>query len=166
MPLPERYRPIVGTAVLGAGAIGVPGAFSTGLDVGAMGTLWSSMIFAIAKESGHPLDMALCTKLAMSVTTGAGTYLSGSKVATWVFHLIPGAGTGAAIALNSFGNAFYTYTLGCAFVKLFDEDGFDLKSTAEFASRALSLMACFPTLSTVSDMIDLIRTGGGWVDFV
>jgi hypothetical protein len=163
MPIPQQYRPIIRNSVLGAGVIGVPGAFSAGLDVGAMGTLWTTMTVAIAKESGHEVDAAFASKLALATLSGVGSYLGGSKVATWAFHLIPGAGTVAAIALNTTGNAFYTYLLGCALVKMFDEEGFGLKDTAALAGQLLSIMALFPTLSSYWDMIDLLRGGTNWV---
>lgn len=53
MAVPMKYRRIVGAAAKAAGAIGVPGAFSFGLDVAVMGTIWAAMIFAVAERSSH-----------------------------------------------------------------------------------------------------------------
>ena len=89
---PTRYHSIVKKAALAAGALGVPGAFSFGLDISGMSGIWIAMTLAIAKESGHEIDQAFAAKFIAAVTAGVAGYVGGSKVATTLLHLIPGAG--------------------------------------------------------------------------
>lgn len=72
MAIPARYQPAIQTACLSAGAIGVPGAFSAGLDISAMAGIWSTMMVAIAMESGHKIDTVFAGKVAAAVAAGVG----------------------------------------------------------------------------------------------
>ena len=156
MAVKQKYRGIVRTATMSAGAIGVPGAFSFGADVAAMSTIWVSMIIAISEKSGHKVNGAYAAKLASCVLAGVGAYVGGSKIAMKLLHLIPVAGTLSAIGVNSLLNGLYTYKLGHAISNLFDKGRLDLSDGAVAAATILSLVTCIPTPGEMSDVVVLI----------
>ena len=157
MAISNKYRSTVRKATLAAGAIGVPGAFSFGADVAAMSTTWIAMIKSIANKSGHAIDNAYAVKLAGAVLAGVGAYVGGSKIAMKFLHLIPGAGTLAAIGVNSSLNALFTYKMGHALSKTFDQKGLDSSNATEMTCMLLSLVACLPTFHEFNDLYHLMR---------
>jgi uncharacterized protein (DUF697 family) len=153
--VPDKYRGIVGAGAKAAGAIGVPGAFSFGLDVTVMGVIWTSMVLAIAEKSQHKVDKAFAIKLTTGVLAGVAAYVGGSKLAMKLLHLIPVAGSLAAIGVNSSLNYLFTYKFGNAMAKLFDKGTFDTSDTQEVIITLLTLVAAIPAVDEVGDMIQL-----------
>ena len=155
MSIAKQYRPVVGAAAKAAAAIGVPGAFSFGLDVVGMGAIWAGMIREIAQRSNHKIDKHFAKKVAFGVSAGAGAYIGGSKIAMKLLHLIPGAGTLAAIGVNSFMNFLFTYKLGNGLSKMFDKGTFDDNDVAEAVIVLLGIVAVLPSLGEMHDMYAL-----------
>ncbi|MEM7370674.1 MAG: DUF697 domain-containing protein [Bacteroidota bacterium] len=156
MAVPKKYRQIVRTGTVAAGGIGVPGAFSFGADIAAMSTTWIAMILSIADKSGHRMNNVYASKLCASVLSGVGAYVGGSKIAMKLLHLIPAAGTLAAIGVNSLLNALFTYKMGHALSRLFDKGDFDEGDIADMAATLLTLVACFPTAGEIADFTSLM----------
>jgi hypothetical protein len=155
MAIPKEYRGIVGTGARAAGVAGVPGAFSFGLDVIAMGSIWTAMIIAIAGKSNHKIDKAFAAKITSGVLAGVAAYLTGSKIAMKIFHFIPGIGTLSAIGINSSLNYLFTYKFGSAIVRLFSTGQF---STLEIGIAVMSILCIvikIPTWNEASDMVAL-----------
>jgi len=155
MAVKKQYRPIVGAASKAAGIIGVPGAFSFGLDVTVMSGIWAAMIISICAKSNHKVDKTFALKIATGVLSGVAAYVGGSKIAMKLLHLIPGAGSIAAIGVNSTLNYLFTYKLGHAFSNLFDRGEFDDEDVKGLVMTLLTLVAAFPTLDEIGDMASL-----------
>lgn len=155
MSIAKQYRPVVGAAAKAAAAIGVPGAFSFGLDVVGMGTIWAAMIREIAQRSGHEVDMQYAKKIACGIAAGAGAYIGGSKLAMKLLHLIPGAGTLAAIGVNSFMNFLFTYKLGHGLSKMFEKGSYDDSDAAQAVIVLLGVVAVLPSWGEMHDMYAL-----------
>jgi uncharacterized protein (DUF697 family) len=155
MAIPDEHRGIVGAAARAAGVIGVPGAFSFGLDVGAMGVIWAGMIGAIAAKSNHEINKEFAVKVATGVATGVGAYVVGSKIAMGLLNFIPFAGTLTAIGINSVLNYLFTYKLGNVITKLFAEGESDVADMEHLIVTVASMVGAFPSAREVSDMLKL-----------
>ena len=154
---PVQYHPIIKTAAAAAGALGVPGAFSFGLDIAGMSGIWITMTLAIASESRHEIDRAYATKLIAAVTAGVAGYVGGSKVATTLLHLIPGAGTAAAIGVNSALDFLYTWRLGCTLAKLFDKPDFVATDARRLALDIAHVIGPVPTIKELLAISRVMR---------
>ncbi|HXO27227.1 MAG TPA: hypothetical protein VOA80_07785 [Thermoanaerobaculia bacterium] len=157
MSVKTQYREIVRNGTLSAGAVGLPGAFSFGLDVSAMTGIWIAMMIAVADRSAHRSDRVFAAKVVASVLAGVGAYVGGSKIAVTLLHLIPGAGTLAAMGVNSGLNALFTYKFGHAISNLFDKGTFDGGDATAAAATVLTLVACLPNLDELSDFLSMLK---------
>ena len=155
MSIAKQYRPVVGAAAKAAAAIGVPGAFSFGLDVVGMGAIWAGMIREIAHQSVHKIDNHYAKKVACGIAAGAGAYVGGSKLAMKLLHLIPGAGTLAAIGVNCFMHFLFTYKLGHGISKMFKKGSFDDYDAAQAVIVLLGVVAVLPSVGEMQDMYAL-----------
>lgn len=160
---PVKYQSIVKSSATAAGAVGVPGAFSFGLDVTAMSGIWIAMTLAIARESSHDVDRAFATKLVAAVTAGVAGYVGGSKVATTLLHLIPGAGSVAAMGVNSALDFLYTWRLGSALANLFDKPDF---VAGDIGSMAWNIVQVIGPLPTFREIVGIARILRGNIDSV
>ncbi len=113
------------------------------------------MLVSIANRSGHDIDGAFAAKFISTVGAGAIAYYGGCKAATWLFHLIPGAGTLTAMGISSALNALFTYKFGAAVSNQFDRADFDLNDAAVAAASILAVLCTFPTLDDIKGLIDL-----------
>ena len=158
MSVKSEYRGIIRKGVAAATAAGPLGAFAGPFDAGAVGGIWTTMLISIAKRSGHSIDGAFASKFVSTVGAGAVAYYGGCKAATWLFHLIPGAGTLAAMGVSSALNAIFTYKFGAAVSELFDKAEFELKDAAGMATSVLGLMCTFPSINEIKDLINIRNT--------
>jgi uncharacterized protein (DUF697 family) len=138
-----------------AGAVGVPGAFSFGLDVSVMAGIWSTMLMEIAKRSGRKVSQDFGVKLVTGVLAGVAAYVGGSKLAMKLLHLIPGAGTLAAIGVNSLLNLFFTWRFGNAMAKLFERGAFDAEDFGDIVAYTLAILTPFPTPGALGEMVSV-----------
>ncbi len=155
MEVKSQYRGIIKKGVTTATAAGPLGAFAGPFDAGAIGAIWSTMLVSIAKQSGHNIDGAFVSKFITTVGAGALAYYGGCKAATWLFHLIPGAGTLAAMGVSSALNAIFTYKFGATVSNLFDKAEFDLVDATTAATTVLSMMCTFPNMNEIRDLLDI-----------
>jgi hypothetical protein len=158
MAVKAQYREIVRNGTLTAGAAGLPGAFSFGLDVSVMSGIWIAMMIAISSESAHRTDKIFATKLVSGVLAGVAAYVGGSKIAVGLLHLIPGAGSLAAMGVNSGMNALYTYKFGHAMSNLFDKGNFDEGDVTAAIAAVLTLVACIPSFDEISDFVSMVKS--------
>jgi uncharacterized protein (DUF697 family) len=157
MAVKTEYREIVRRGTLSAGAVGVPGAVSFGLDVTAMTGIWTAMLIAIADKSAHRTDKVFAAKVVAGVLAGVGAYLTGSKIAVGLLNLIPGAGTLAAMGVNSGLNALFTYRFGHAMSSLFDKGTFDTSDAASATATVLTVIVGLPSLNEISDFVSMLK---------
>jgi hypothetical protein len=158
MAVPSRFTKIVGGASAAAGAVGVPGAFSFGSDVIVLKGIWVTGILLICSEAKVKLTKKEALQLATAGLVGAATFVAGSKIAAKLFHLIPGPGTLAAIGINSFLDAFFTYSFLRSVAKImekYDEEHLAL----EAVKSGLSLFSIMTFFDDVKDMNDCIAQG-------
>lgn len=141
-----KYQDIVTTAVRASAAAGVPGAFTAGADIAGLTLVWGGMMVAIAERSGHELDRSMAVKVAASAITSIAAYATGIKLATKAFHLIPGAGTVAAIGISAGLNMLFTLRFAKVVIDNFDKPGLDLPELGTRLSRDLVAMLSFSTL--------------------
>ena len=155
--VPAQYQSIVRKSAMAAAAVGIPGAFSFGLDVTAMSGIWITMTLAVAKESGHDVDQAFVTKPVAGVASGTAGYIGGSKVATTLLHIIPGAGSMAAMSVNSALDFLYTWRLGSALADLFDRPDFAPSDAARMARNIAGAIGVLPTYGELRSIIRILR---------
>lgn len=62
---------------------------------------------------------------------GMGGYSLGCKTATKLFHLIPGAGTLAAMGLSSLQNIIFTYRFAITLSRIFKQGSVDYDTLAD-----------------------------------
>ena len=155
MAIRKEHRGIVGAAAKAAGLIGVPGAFSFGLDATAMTGIWAAMIVALGAKSNHQVDKIFAAKLATGILTGIAAYVTGSKIAMKLLHLIPGAGSIAAMGVNGTLNYVFTYRVGHSISNLFAKGSYDEADMKVLLTTVLSLVGSKATLAEITDMATL-----------
>src|SRR5262245_32515795 len=157
MPVKEQYREVVGAASKAAGLVGIPGAFSFGLDVSVVGGIWAAMIVALGAKSNHKVDKVFAFKLATGVLAGVAAYVGGSKLAMKLLHMIPGAGSIAAMGVNGALNYMFTYRIGRTISNLFDKGTYDEADVTSLVATVLSLVPRgVLTLDEIIDMATLV----------
>jgi hypothetical protein len=158
MSVPNRFRSIVGGASLAAGAVGVPGAFAFGADVPVLIGIWASGAALIVDEAGGSFSKEDLVPLATATVTGTATFIAGSKLAAKLFHLVPGPGTLAAIGVNSFLDAFFTYRFLRAVAKVYDQRDPE-EITYQMLMNCISLFSAWTFLDDIKDMKECMEAG-------
>ncbi|MER7565310.1 hypothetical protein ACGFWE_27825 [Streptomyces sp. NPDC048523] len=136
----DQHSDTIECAAVAAGAIGVPGVYSFGLDVSVVSGIWVGMLMKIAEDSGHPIDGAYAMKVATAVASSVAGYVAGSKVFIQIARWFPGMGTAAAMSVNVTLNYVYTKRLGKAFAGFFDHSDFELLDAAELVLILIPLI--------------------------
>jgi uncharacterized protein (DUF697 family) len=159
--IPPKYRPAVATAIKAATAAGVPGAFSAGADVAGLAVIWGALTMAIADKSGHPIDRGFAANIAGSAIASVTSYCVGIKIAGKLFHIIPGAGTVAAIGISSSLNALFTLKFGQVLVKAFDKPTLDVPElTTTVTIDVLKLFSLWSVPADVAEALELATSFG------
>ena len=87
----------------------------------------------------------------LTALLGLGGYYAGCKMATKLFHLIPGAGTLLAMGISSLANVIFTYRFALALTRIFKAPKIDLKNLAK------TIITVFAgTINAVQNVIDII----------
>lgn len=132
---------IIQAAVVAAAATGplvvlpVPGA-----DALPMAGIATTMMIAIARQTGHAVDATTGKKVVLAVIAQAGSYWVNVKAFNWLVAKFPGIGWVAGSAANSLLNGAFMVWLGYAFIDLFKRDHvevIDLASHLEFLQDAM-----------------------------
>ena len=151
MEIPKKMREDVKFAILEAGAFGPIGAFSTVADVGAIATVWGYLLFKYTKQYGYKLEKDDAVKICTTALLGLGGYYAGCKMATKLFHIIPGAGTLLAMGISSLANVIFTYRFALALTRIFKSPKIDMKNLAK------TIITVFAgTINAVQNVIDII----------
>ena len=151
MEIPKNMREDVKFAILEAGAFGPIGAFSTVADVGAIATVWGYLLFKYTKQYGYKLEKDDAVKICTTALLGLGGYYAGCKMATKLFHIIPGAGTLLAMGISSLANVIFTYRFALALTRIFKSPKIDMKNLAK------TIITVFAgTINAVQNVIDII----------
>ena len=151
MEIPKNMREDVKFAILEAGAFGPIGAFSTVADVGAIATVWGYLLFKYTKQYGYKLEKDDAVKICTTALLGLGGYYAGCKMATKLFHIIPGAGTLLAMGISSLANVIFTYRFALALTRIFKSPKIDMKNLAK------TIITVFAgTINAVQNVIDIV----------
>lgn len=123
----QDYDDIIRKAVAAAAATG-PLAMSPipATDTVAVAGIWTTMMIAIARRTGHSLDVETAKKVVLAVIVQATAYWTGSKTLTWIIAKFPGIGWVTGSATNSVLNVAFTVWLGYALIDLFEREDFEL----------------------------------------
>lgn len=151
MEIPKKMRDDVKFAIVEAGAFGPIGAFSTAADVAAIAGVWGYLLFKYTKQYGYKLEKEDAVKICTTALLGMGGYYAGCKLATKLFHLIPGAGTLLAMGISSLANVIFTYRFALALTRIFKAPKIDLKNLAK------TIITVFAgTINAVQNIIDIV----------
>lgn len=132
---------IIHAAVVAAAATGplvvlpVPGA-----DALPIAGIATTMMIAIARQTGHTVDAATGKKVVLAVVAQAGSYWMNVKAFNWLVAKFPGIGWVAGSGANSLLNAAFMVWLGYAFIDLFEREDvevIDLGSHLGFLQEAM-----------------------------
>ena len=158
MAVPEKFRDIVGAGAAAAGALGVPGAFAFGADVPVLMGIWATGALMISKRAGFQTSEEQVKGLVTSSLGGLALYLTGAKLASKLFHLLPGPGTLAAIGVNSSLNALFTYRFLRSVAKVYDD--FDNEEiNFQIAINTLTDLLPWVILDDIHDMYRCMSEG-------
>ena len=137
MEIPSALRADVKLAVFEAGILGPIGAFSSIADVASIAGWWGFLLVQYSKYYGIQLDLEAAKKVCSTALLGMGGYYLGCKTATKLFHLIPGAGTLAAMGISSLQNVIFTYRFAVTLTRIFRE------GTVSFDTLSNSIIGMF-----------------------
>lgn len=134
-----------------AAALGVPGAFTPGLDtVGVAGT-WAAMMCVIANKANRELDRPTSLKLMAAILSAGAGYLGGSKVFTFALNFIPGLGQLGAIGINSLLNFIYTIRLGKFIAEQMEKPDFDTDDWSNLVPEIAAVVFVAPSFTEIKE---------------
>ncbi len=153
MEIPEGLRADVKLAVFETGVLGPIGAFSTTADIASIAGWWGYLLVQYSRHYGVQLDGETAKKICSTALLGMGGYYLGCKTATKLFHLIPGAGTLAAMGMSSLQNIIFTYRFAVTLTRIFSKGSVDFDTLADtvkymFAGTAIG----FLTIKNIWDL--------------
>lgn len=152
--IPYEYRDYTALALIASAGFGPIGSISTAADVASIGGVWGTLTYKMVKESGVYMDKEAAKKLSVSVLTGVLGYYGGCKMATRLFHMIPGAGTLMAMGVSSLANILFTYRYALVLSTILEE-GISLDSIADAAPTIISMM--MGSIFVISDIPRIIK---------
>ncbi|MBR1969096.1 MAG: hypothetical protein IKA17_01940 [Clostridia bacterium] len=143
-----------------AGFAGPIGAFSTIADVTALGSVWGGLFYTLASNRGLPIDKNQAIKICETILLGSAAYYIGCKAAVKFFHLIPGAGTLAAMGISSFENIVFTYRFALAVSQVLEMDEFkkgEWKKLGTVISSAFSGNDLHHAAIPINDTAEIVK---------
>lgn len=136
-------------------AAAVPGAFVPIIDIGVVGGVWLAMMTDIAEEHHVSFDNSPL-HFAGTIAAGIGTYIAGSRLATWGITATLTVFTGGLAifvlpsAMNAAFTAYYTYSVGMTMDRVFSNiDGSE--ATDEIAMQILRAVRHVPSISELHE---------------
>ena len=146
MEIPCALRSDVKLAILETGLLGPIGAFSTVADVASIGGWWGYLLVKYSKYYGMEMDKEAAKKICSTAILGMGGYYLGCKTATRLFHMIPGAGTIAAMGMSALQNIIFTYRFAVTLSRIFAKGNVNVDTLVDaikcmFAGTGMGLMS-------------------------
>lgn len=137
-------------------AYGPAGAFFTAVDVGGLALVWGGLFYTLTSNRGLSIDKNLATEICKSTILGAGAYYVGCKTATKFFHLIPLAGTLAAMGISALTNIVFTYRFALSLSEALETDESKRNDWKNISNRILSSFVGNGAKSDVADICDIM----------
>jgi len=146
MEIPCALRSDVKLAILETGLLGPIGAFSMVADVASIGGWWGYLLVKYSKYYGMEMDKEAAKKICSTAILGMGGYYLGCKTATRLFHMIPGAGTIAAMGMSALQNIIFTYRFAVTLSRIFAKGNVNVDTLVDaikcmFAGTGMGLMS-------------------------
>lgn len=153
MEIPYALRSGVKLAIFETGALGPIGAFSSTADIASIAGWWGYLLVKYSNYYELPLDKETAKKICSTTLLGMGGYYLGCKTATKLFHLIPGAGTIAAMGISALQNIIFTYRFAVTLTRIFSSGNIDYDTLGDsikymFAGTATGFLS-------VKDIVNL-----------
>lgn len=153
MEIPYTLRADAKLTIAETGLLGPIGAFSSVADIASIAGWWGYLLVQYAKYYGMTLDKEDAKKICSTALLGMGGYYLGCKTASKLFHLIPGAGSLAAMGISSLQNIIFTYRFAITLTRIFSNGNLDYDTLVEsikfmFAGVAIGI-------ASVKDIVEL-----------
>ncbi len=145
----KKHEKAIYTAAYAAGAAGIPGAFIPTLDITVVGGAWATMTVSIANKSGRKLDKDTAFKLCSTILAGGAAYIGGTKILTYLFHMIPGLGTMGAVGINSLLNFLYTFRMGRFIAMQMEKADFNTEDFASMIPEITAMVFAMPSMAEI-----------------
>jgi hypothetical protein len=160
MTVSEEHKGIVKKAVVSAAGVGLPGIVAPTLDTAGVASVWTIMVGALAKKSGHNVDAKLIAKLITGALASVASYQLGSKILTWLavplILTFPVAGIPAVVGLNGVLNAIFTYRLGVFLSEQLTRSDFTTRDFIGLSQRIGAIFLGVPTPREIADVKELL----------
>jgi hypothetical protein len=116
-PIPENMEKIIKFHTVGLGVVGVGGGLlGPGADLPVIAASWVAMTLDLGGAAGLTLKEQAVKKICLAVSTGAGAFLAGTKIAATAAGWITAWFTaGASLVISAAGNA----ALNAAFTRAY-----------------------------------------------
>ncbi|MBB6051053.1 hypothetical protein [Armatimonas rosea] len=155
-----KYHEIVLTAAGSMGLFNLANLFPI-VDAISVGGIWTTMLFAIFKKSGHKVDSAAVTKLIAISLAGWGAYSLGSKIFTLAaVPLLAGAVPMFATVsfLNIVLNVIFTIRLASYMIDQLENKNNEIgKIVLESAVQLIPAVFKMPSIEEIKAVIDCFK---------
>lgn len=155
--IPKQYVPIVKKALVAAAGICPLGFFGM-LDAIGVGTVWTTMFFAIRDKANSSFGNDP-KRIAIAVATGITKYYIACKAATFACFCIPGLGLAvaaiAALGISAVCNIYFTYSFAAALIELMNKPSY---SDDDIISSFLDLLKRLPNVSEVKEIAEIYKS--------
>lgn len=155
--IPYGVEEIIKNSMIASVVISPAGAVIPILDMGAIATIWGTMLYKIAKYHGVTLTTSECVKIITTCGSSILGYLGGSKVLCSLLNLIPGLTIWGAMAGNVIFNGYYTYAVGKAFHLMLEDYDINGKTILEISKILLHLFVPIPSLSMLKEIFKVMK---------
>ncbi|GGO59388.1 hypothetical protein GCM10012286_80870 [Streptomyces lasiicapitis] len=155
----KDYDDIVATAVIAAAATG-PLVVAPVADLTVLSGVWTAMLAAINKRSGHGLERDFFLKVPAAVLVGGGLYRVGSKLLQrFIMAAIAATGVGAApvMSVNGILNALATWRASQAYIELCETEDFDPLDWDRTVKILKEAVKPWPTREEIRFIINFLR---------
>ncbi len=108
------------------------------------------MFLAIRQKSGNTFGNDP-SRITSGVAAGIVKYYIGSKLATYAFFLIPGAGIFAGMSVSAICNIYFTYNFASILIQLMDTK--PEYSDDDIITEIISLLKKLPTTEEIKEIV-------------
>lgn len=154
----SRIKEEIANTSIACAVAAVPGAFLPGIDMAAVGGLWTKMMIRIANDHYISFEDSPESFIG-TIAAGIGAYWTGSRIINRLLAIAIGVltvGIGyavVAVASNVALNAYFTWSLGKKMDQIFAAHGGE-KAGKEIAILIIKAVCHIPSPGEISDFIN------------